>query len=122
MIIVCAQQASRLCHPSSPVTVPHATPCVQGGERLVSMNAVDLGTHRLPVTVTAHSQEPVHRQALSAQPNPPRNRIRLILTLWTAFDMEAAGVTQNSGPVELPQCSTEVKMFISTQRPLGSQA
>lgn len=40
--------------------------------------------------------------AVSAQPNPPRNRIRLILTAGTAFDMEAAGVTQNSGAVSNP--------------------
>lgn len=31
--------------------------------------------------------------------------------------MEAAGVIQNSGPVEQPECIAEANMFISTQRP-----
>lgn len=110
------------------VTVPCAIPRAQGGGQVGFNECRGIWAptdSRVPgwcQAGTVHSQEPMCRQAVAAQPTAPRNRIRLILTLWTAFDMEAAGVIQNSGPVEQPECIAKANMFISTRRPLGSQA
>lgn len=91
---------------------------------MVSMNAQGFGLPQIPcaqlVPGTDCSQPAAHGQWLHSQ-NPPRNRIRLILTPGTAFDMEAAGVIQNSGPVEQPESIAKANMFISTQRPLAAR-
>lgn len=106
------------------MTVPRAIPCVQGGEK-VSLNEKQqhLGFHKVPCACFMPSSElfivgePTRRLTVgcTAEP-PPGNTIGLILTTWTAFDMEAAGVIQICGPVKQPECIAKANMFIFTQR------
>lgn len=53
---------------------------------------------------------------------PPGNMIGLILTTWTAFDMETGGVIQICGPVKQPEFSTKAICSFPPKGNLESQA